>query len=65
MLMLGLSCLKKGEIMKFKRIIKNHQHLISIFLDCIQIINIFIKSQEISIFIIVIKSIINLIKEER
>ena len=51
--------------MKFKKIIKNHQHLISIFLDCMQIINIFIKSQEISIFIIIIKSIINLIKEER
>ena len=65
MLMLGLSCLKKGEIMEFKRIIKNHQHLISIFLDFIQIINIFIKSQEISIFIIIIKRIINLIKEER
>lgn len=65
MLMLGLSCLKKGEIMKFKRIIKNHQHLISIFLDCMQIINVFIKSQEISIFIIIIKSIINLIKEGR
>lgn len=65
MLMLGLSWLKKGEIMKFKRIIKNHQQLISIFLDCMQIINIFIKSQEISIFIIIIKRIINLIKEER
>lgn len=64
MLMLGLSCLEKGEIMKLKNIIKNHQHLISIFLDFVQIMNIFIKSNEISIFIIIIKNIMNLIKEE-
>lgn len=54
----------EGEIMKFRNVIKNHQHLISIFLDFVQIINVFIKSNEISIFIIIVKNIINLIKKE-
>lgn len=50
--------------MNFRKIFKDHQHLISVIFDFIQIVNIFLDVDFISIFVIIAKGIFNLIKEK-